>query len=225
MTDTPETLSALFGALQAERERTWDADKLARNAEQRRALVDAFDPAKVVKAGDTVAPFTIEPAEGGTATLDALLADGPVALVFFRFAGCPACNIALPYYDRQLRPALDRLGVRLVGVSAHLPEKGLGAIAERHGLGFAVAADRDYTLARRFGLTFQPLDTPPAPEGEEWIGSLTGTGTWEWSQAAVVLIDTDHTVAFADISPDWLIRTEAPAVIAAAEALRVKAAA
>lgn len=226
MTDAAESLTAQFEALHAERVRTWDPDKLQRNVAQREALVAAFDPAKTVKAGDRVEPFTLEPAEGGTLTLDALLADGPVVLAFFRFAGCPACNLALPYYDRQLRPALAERGVRLVGVSPHLPEKGLGAIAERHGLGFTVAADRDNALARRFGLTFVPHDNPPAPDGDDsWIGALTGTGTWELPQAAIVLIDTDRTVRFADVSPDWLIRTEAPAVLAAVDSLRLSAAA
>jgi len=211
-----DSLTAQFQALHAERERSWEPEKLRRNVEQRRALVAAFDPAKVVRAGDRVEPFTLELSTGGRVDLDSLVADGPVALVFFRFAGCPACNIALPHYDRTLRPALEAAGIRLVAVSPHLPEKGLDAIRERHGLGFAVAADRGNALGRRFGLTFVPHDDPPAPEGDDnWIGALTGTGSWELPQPAVIVIGRDHVVRFADVSPDWLVRSEAPAVLAA----------
>lgn len=157
MTQPHDSLTAQFEALHAERERSWDPEKLRRNVEQRRALVAAFDPEGVVKPGDRVGTFALEPSTGGILTLDALVADGPAVLIFFRFAGCPACNLALPYYDRRLRPALDAAGVRLVAVSPHLPERGLDAIRARHDLGFTVAADRDNRLARRFGLTFRQI--------------------------------------------------------------------
>lgn len=215
-----DSLTAQFDALHRERERNWEPDKLAKNVAQRAALVAAFNPDKVVKAGDYVAPFEIELANGDTVSRDALVADGPAVLIFFRFAGCPACNLALPYYDRQLRPALERIGVTLVAISPHLPEKGLAAIAERHGLRLPVAADRDNALARRFGLTFTPADNPPIPtDDENWIGALTGTDSWELPQTAVVIIDRSHVVRFAEVSPDWLARTEAAAIISAAEQL------
>lgn len=218
----PESLTAQFEALHAERVRTWEPEKLAKNVEQRRDLVANFDPAKVVKVGDTVAPFELADVAGGTLTLDALIAHGPAVLIFFRYAGCPACNIALPYYDRQLWPALSAAGIPLVAISPQRPE-GLGAIRTRHGLGFHVASDRDNALARRFGITFEPSTAPaPAPG---WIGELTGTGTGELPQPTVVVIDADRTVRFVDVSPDWLVRTEAPAILDAVRRLEVKEAA
>lgn len=226
MTDTvPESLTAQFEALHAERVRTWDPAKLAKNVDQRRRLVETFDPAKVVKAGDKVAPFELLDADGGTLTLDALVAHGPAVLVFFRFAGCPACNLALPYYDRQLWPALRAAGIPLVAVSPHLPEKGLGEIKARHDLGFTVAADRDNRLGRVFGITFSRGEVPEGQPTPGWIGELTGTGTAEFPQPAVIVIDSDRTVRFASISPDWLIRTEAPEILEAVRRLRIKAAA
>lgn len=221
-----ESLKAQFDALHAEREKSWDPEKLRGNVEQRRALVAKFDPAAIVQVGDRVADVSLALSTGGTVSLDQLVANGPALLIFFRFAGCPACNIALPYYDRQLRPALEAAGVRLVAVSPHLPERGLDDIRTRHGLGFEVASDRDNGLARRFGLAFVPPGNPPTPTGDDsWIGALTGTGTWELPQPAAVLIDQDQIVRFVDVSPDWLDRTEAPAILAAIAALREKIAA
>lgn len=217
-----ESLTAQFEALHAERERSWQPDKLRRNVEQRRALVERFDPAQVVQAGDTIDDFTLDLSTGGSVSLAQLTAEGPAVLVFFRFAGCPACNLALPYYDRQLRPALAAQGIPLIAISPHLPEKGLDEIRARHDLRLAVASDRNNALGRRLGLTFVPHDDPPAPTNDEsWIGALTGTGTWELPQPAVILIDEDGVVRFADVSPDWLVRTEAPAVLDAVAALRV----
>lgn len=210
-----ESLTAKFDALHAERQRSWDPEKLQRNIDQRQALVEAFDVSRVVKAGDKVEPFTLELSTGSTATLAQLTADGPVALVFFRFAGCPACNIALPHYDQSLRPGLEAAGIQLVAVSPHLPEKGLDDIRVRHGLRYQVASDRGNALGRRFGLTFTPHDDPAIPENDDsWIGALTGTNSWELPQPAVIVIDRTHVVRFADISPDWMRRTEAETVLA-----------
>lgn len=209
----PGTLTAKFEALHAERERSWDREKLQRNVDQRQALVAAFDPAKVIKTGEKVEPFTLELSTGDRVDLDDLTISGPVALIFFRFAGCPACNIALPHYDSELHPALSDVGIRLLAVSPHLPETGLDDIRTRHDLRLEVAADRENRLARRFGLAFIPHDNPPVPAGDaSWIGALTGTGTWELPQPAIVIIDSDYVVRFVDISPDWLRRTEANTV-------------
>lgn len=219
----PESLTAQFETLHQERERSWDPDKLQRNIDQRQALVAAFDPAKVVRVGDKLEPFTLELSTGEPVDLDALTSAGPVALIFFRFAGCPACNIALPHYDRTLRPELEAAGVRLVAVSPHLPEKGLGEIRARHNLGFEVASDRNNALARRFGLAFIPHDNPPVPTGDDsWIGGLTGTGSWELPQPAILIIDSDRVVRFVDVSPDWLRRTEVEQVVEQLAALRTR---
>lgn len=220
-----ESLTAQFEALHAERIRTWDPEKLARNIEQRRTLVEAFDPEAIVKVGDIVPPFELEDSEGATLSRDQLTAEGPVLLIFFRFAGCPACNLALPHYDRQLRPALQAAGVRLVAVSPHLPEKGLGEIVRRHGLGFTIASDRGNALGRRFGITFSRGEIPPGQPTPGWIGELTGTGTAELPQPAAILIDSGHLVRFVDVSPDWLVRTEAPAILEAVRQLALRAAA
>lgn len=212
-----QSLQAKFDALHAERARSWAPDKLAGNIAQRQALVERFDPEAVVKVGEVVAPFVLQLSTGGAADLASLTRDGPVALIFFRFAGCPACNIALPHYDEHLRPALDEAGIRIVAVSPHLPEKGLDEIRVRHGLGFDVASDRGNSLARRFGLTFVPYDNPPKPENDEaWIGALTGTDSWELPMPAIVVIDRQRVVRFADVSPDWLRRTEADVIISEA---------
>lgn len=222
---TTESLTEQFERLHAERVRSWEPAKLAKNVDQRRRLVEAFDPAAIVQVGDTIEPFALVDSDGETLTLDTLTAHGPVALIFFRFAGCPACNLALPYYDRQLRPALAAAGVTLVAVSPHLPEKGLGDIKVRHGLGFRVAGDRDNALGRRFGITFSRGEVPAGQPTPGWIGELTGTGTAELPQPTVVIIDRDHIVRFVDVSPDWLIRTEAPQIIDAVGRLRLKVAA
>jgi peroxiredoxin len=215
-----ESLAKLLAELHAERLRTWDPAALKINVDQRATLVDQADPSSWVKAGDTVEPFTLLDVEGGELTLKTLTAKGPAVLVFFRFAGCPACNIALPYYERALRPTLKALGVPLVAISPQVPER-LGEIRVRHDLSFKVASDPNNALGRRFGVTYAADEASQAAQRAKgaFIGETTGTGTWELPQPTVVVIGRDQVVRFADVSPDWLVRTEADPVIAAVRAL------
>lgn len=209
-TDAVDNLAAAFAALQAERELTWTPEQIGQNRAQRQALLSAFDPLRVVKIGDSLDDVTLENVAGGNIVLADLVAHGPAVLIFFRYADCPADNIALPLYDRALSRALGAMGVPLVAISPQVPEK-LDAIRARHGLALTVATDRENRFARSLGLTFTPLATPtPTPAG--WIGEITGTGSWELPQAAVLIVDRRRIVRFVAISPDWLDRIE-PGVI------------
>jgi len=210
-----KTLGELLGDLHAERERTWEPAALQLNIDQRRELVESADPGRWIKAGDRVEPFELEEVDGQRLTLEGLTAHGPAVLVFFRFAGCPACNIALPFYDRELAPALKALGATLVAVSPQIPER-LVEIKRRHALAFQVATDRDAVLARRFGVLYT-ANAATRAKGN-FIGDVTGTGTWELPQPTVVVIGPDRVVSFADVSPDWLLRTEAGPIIDAVRA-------
>jgi peroxiredoxin len=195
-----------------------DPKALEININQRRTLVETAKYSGFVKVGDKVDPFVLGDVGGGEVTLDDLLRHGPAVLIFFRFATCPACNLALPYYDRTLWPDVRRLGASLTAVSPQVPER-LGEIKTKHGLGFRVASDSGNALGRRFGIlyTFDEASQASSRASGSWIGETTGTGTWELPMPAVLVIDQDRIVRFADVSPDWLVRTEAAPVL---EALR-----
>lgn len=207
------SLTDLFAALQAERERTWSPDQLERNASQRRVLVERHDPAALPEVGEKVGPFTLIDQDGRELTRDEILADGPAVLVFFRYGGCPACNIALPYYDETLLPHLHERGVRLIAVSAQLPVD--SELIARHGLRFTVAGDPGYALARQLGITFLPDDQPAVAPGQNWIGAALGTDSYEIDKPAVLVLDQDARIRFFEVSPDWLQRTDSETIVAA----------
>lgn len=206
-------LNDRFAELQAERKRTWSPEQLERNAAQRRVLVERHDPAASPQVGDEVGPFILINQDGRELTRDQILAEGPAVLVFFRFGGCPACNIALPHYQETLLPALEERGAVLIAVSAQLPVDG-GLIA-RHGLRFPVTGDPGYALARKLGITFLPEDRPAVAPGQNWIGETLGTGSYEIDKPAVVVLGQDARIRFIDVSPDWLVRTESEAILGA----------
>lgn len=211
----PESLSALFGALIAERERDWPAEQLARNVTQRRQLVDRFDPSSVIQPGSPLPPMLLRNVEGDTVAVPEL-GGHPQLLLFFRYAECPACNIALPYYARALWPALASRGVRLLAISPQTPDR-LRAIKTRFDLPFPVASDDGNRLSQAIGILFAPDDQPdPPPAG--WPGEITGTGTWELPQPTALLGDGRGIVRAVTVSPDWLDRPEAETILATVDA-------
>lgn len=219
-TSPKESLHEIFRDLHAQRVATMDPAALKVNIDQRRTLVDTEDRTRYLKVGQTVAPFSLPEVDGGTVTLDRLTADGPAVLIFFRFEGCPACNLALPYYQRTLRAGLEALGATLVAISPQVPER-LVEIKRRHALGFSVASDLGNELGRRFGIlySFDEASRQASLSRGKGIGEVTGTGTWELPQPTVVVIGADHVARFVDVHPDWLLRTESDAILDAVRQL------
>jgi peroxiredoxin len=201
---------------------TFKPEDLAVNINQRKLLVDTADRTQFIKKGDFVEPFTLPEVDGGQVTLEDLLASGPAVLVFFRFAGCPACNIALPYYQRQLYPALKNLGATLVAISPQIPKR-LVDIKERHRLEFFVASDLGNALGKKFGIVFTADEASQKSLSAKGVnmGEVIGTGSWELPMPAVIVIGQDHVVRFADVSPDWLVRTEADSVLKIVRSLKL----
>ncbi|PRD49836.1 peroxiredoxin [Phyllobacterium myrsinacearum] len=222
----PESLNHTLAQFQSNRAKTMEPQALRINIDQRQLLVDTADRSGFVKAGDKVDAFALKEVGGAELSLRRLLETGPLVLVFFRFEGCPACNIALPYYNAHLAPAVKELGATLVAVSPQVPERLVG-IKERHNLDFLVATDFGNDLARKLGILYgydEPSRQAALAKGTS-IGDITGTGTWELPMPATIVIDQTGTVRFADVSPDWLVRTEPENVIQAVRLIRERAAA
>jgi peroxiredoxin len=118
------------------------------------------------------------------------------------------------------------LGASLIAVSPQVPER-LVEIRDRHGLTFTIASDPNNALARTLGIVFEadePSQNAMRKNGVS-LGDITGTGTWELPMPAVIVVAPDRTVRFADISPDWLVRTEADTVLEAVRAIALQEAA
>jgi peroxiredoxin len=215
-----ESVTQLLADLHAYRVQNLAKEDLQANIDQRQLLEDTADRSAFVRAGDVLEPFTLPEVHGGTVELDQLLAGGPAVLLFFRFANCPACNIALRHYQYALYPALADLGVPLVAISPQVPDR-LAAIKDRFGFGFAVASDPGYGLTRRLGITFtasEPARAHARAKGGD-MGEMLGTGKWELPMPTIVVVGPDRVVRFADVHPDWMVRTEAGAVLAAVREL------
>ncbi len=214
---TQSTLKTKFDALHAERARTWSPEDLAGNIATRRDLVAAFAARRLATVGEPLPSAALAEVDEGPLDLHRLLRNGPVVLVFFRFAGCPACNIALPHYARSLEPEARRRGAAVIAVSPQVPER-LVEIKRRHNLPFRVATDTDNRLAEALGITFAPSPDQAArlaAAGKAPVRETTGAVDDRLPAPAVVVVRPDGRIGSLDVTPDWLARTETPEILAA----------
>jgi len=214
--DDLPSLKDRFAALAAERKATWSPEALAINQNQRTLLVHEHGLKPHIAAGDIVPPAVLTTTDGSPLTLDELVVDGRAVLIFFRFAGCPTCNIALPYYRDTLWPALQHEGIPLVAISPQ-PIEPLAAIVSRHALPFPVASDSGLALARALGITyvFDDASREAAIAKGGRSEDINGTSVWELPKPAVIIIDRGRVVRFAELSPDWTERTESSVILSA----------
>jgi hypothetical protein len=92
MTDVAApSVRQLLADLHAYRLQTMAKADLQVNIEQRQLLENTADRNAFVQAGDVVEPFSLPEVHGGTIKLGRLLADGPVVLLFFRYAATSRC--------------------------------------------------------------------------------------------------------------------------------------
>jgi len=103
-----------------------------------------------LKPGDTAPEFGIKDAKGGDIRLSSYTGKKTL-LVFFRYAGCPFCNLAL---DRLLA-AYPRLAARGLNVIAFFQSDRASTekyILKRHVVPFPVVPDPERTVYDRYGI-------------------------------------------------------------------------
>jgi peroxiredoxin len=207
-------------ALHAERVATWPAEQLALNIAQRRELVERWPERRLPAVGTALPDVRLIDVDEGETSLSALAGGRPLVLLFFRYAGCPACNTALPVYRDRLWPRLRERGVGLAALSPQVPDL-LVDIRRRHALPFPVLTDPDNGFARRLGILFKANagSRAQALAAGRPLGEVTGTGTSELPLPAALLIAPDLTLRFLDASPDWMVRTEPGCILDAVDAL------
>jgi peroxiredoxin len=173
-------------------------------------------PPDVIKVGDTLEPFTLEDATGKPVTLESLVETGPAVIVFYRGGWCPYCNLALRAYQREVLPKLSGVGGRLVAISPQTPDQSLST-AEKAQLEFTVLSDPGSRVAWRIGIAFQEADE--VLEAQRKLGldlrQVNAEGSIDLPRPTVLIVDTDRTVRFVDVQPDFTARTEVADILAA----------
>lgn len=172
------------------------------------------------RVGAEFPPFALPDAAGHFRTLDALIADGPLVLSFNRGGWCPYCRQELALWNEYL-PELSAAGGRLVVITAEVG--GRAALLGNLLKGDAeILCDVDHGVALSSGLAFFLSDVLQRRYRDEFgtdLAQLYGSGGGLLPVPATFVIDGEGVVRYAFVDPDFRIRAEPAAAIAAVQAL------
>lgn len=176
-------------------------------------------PAGVLPVGSPLPRADLLDAHGRPTTVAAVTAGRPAAVVLYRGAWCPYCNLTLRAYQAQLVPELDRRGIALIAVSPQKPDGSL-SVQETNDLTFAVLSDPGNQLAGALGvLTAPSAEVVTAQSGLGLdLTAVNADGTRGLPMPTVALVDRDGTLVWIDVHPDYTTRTEPDELLRAADA-------
>lgn len=163
---------------------------------------------RAVQVGHRAPSFTLNDPAGHPVSSAQLLARGPLVLSFYRGVWCPYCNLELQALEAT-RAAIEQSGGSLVAISTQKAANSRRSQRE-NVLGFPILSDPGNTVAASFGLRF----ALPAylVELYKTLGNnlplINGDDSWTLPMPARYVIDTDGTVIYAEINPDYTRRPE-----------------
>lgn len=112
---------------------------------------DAMKP-KGLMAFDKAPGFAAADQNGKTISLDALLKEGPVVLLFYRGQWCPYCNKQLKNLEDSLSFLKDKK-VTVVAVTPETPEN-IKATAEKTKASFSLVYDEGMKIMKAYNVAF-----------------------------------------------------------------------
>jgi peroxiredoxin len=172
-----------------------------------------------LQVGAKAPDFTLPDSNGKSVTLSTLLAKGPVVVTFYRGGWCPFCDLQLRAYQEAL-PEIRRLGGELVAISPQTPDYAMSDV-EKKALTFPVLSDAHNAAARKFGLVFNLSEAFQALQ--TGFGSVlpkfNGDDSWELPMPGTFVLDRTGTIRLAHVDPNYMVRLEPAAIVAALKAL------
>lgn len=183
-----------------------------------RAVVEAGVVENAKSMGDQAPNFTLTNQTGGEVSLEGLLEQGPVVLLWYRGGWCPYCNLTLAAYQERLDD-IRAQGATLVALTPELPDRSIST-AEKNELDFQVLSDVGNDVARQYGVVFDLTEGVHANYEQAFgMSEHNGDDSGELPLAATYVIDQSGTIRWAFLDADYRNRAEPEDVVTVLEGL------
>ena len=165
------------------------------------------------RPGEPMPPFLLPDESGRLVSLDACLAHGPVAVMFFRGHWCPYCRLNV----RAVIQARQRIDATGGGIIAIMPE--LQPFTQRFkgdsGASFPVLTDLDNGYALSLNLAIWLGHEIQALLAHQDMASFHGNDGWILPIPAAFVVGRDGLVKARFVDPDFRRRMEIDELVAA----------
>jgi peroxiredoxin len=162
---------------------------------------------RILKHGAVAPAFELPDQNGSPINSAALLASGPLVIVFFRGRWCPFCVATLEAWNQWV-PKVHAAGANLVGISPQTVHQSY-LMHDQHKLEFPLLSDAGNSVARQFGLVYRVPDYQQEMFARTFVNLpfINGDTGWELPIPATYVV-RDGDIVFAGSDPDYTVRTE-----------------
>ncbi|MDX1636460.1 MAG: peroxiredoxin-like family protein [Balneolaceae bacterium] len=181
-------------------------------------IADEAAGVQPVLTGTTMPDAMVRTAEGDSVTLMELVSDRPAVLVFYRGGWCPYCNKHMAELQ-QVEDKLVDMGYQILAISPDRP-KYLQATGSEQELSYTLLSDSPLHATSAFGLAYK-VDQETIDryrEGGLDLAERAGYNHYALPVPALFLVDTEGTILFQYVNPDYTTRINADVLMAAARA-------
>jgi peroxiredoxin len=186
-------------------------------------LIATGQAQRALKAGDIAPDFALKDSDGNTVSSRDLLAKGPLVLSFYRGVWCPYCNLDLQALQAAL-PEIERRGANLVAVSPQTAPNSRKSQRDNK-LAFPILSDVKSQLAEAFGIRFALQDyLVDLYKGfKNDLPTFNDDPSWVLPMPARYVIDTNGTIVYAEVNPDYTRRPDPSELLPVLDGLKTGA--
>ena len=171
------------------------------------------DPAAALehakRQGDEVPlDLTFKNAEREEITLEKMVEDGPIALIFYRGGWCPYCTGSLRKFEAASKE-FESAGVKVYAITPETTNRLQGTAEKNHLDHITLLSDEGMVAGRAFGVAWKN-------NGYGHLDKYNGNDRREIPLGVTYVINTDGTIAWAWLDDDYKKRAEPADVVAAA---------
>lgn len=176
---------------------------------------------KQLGVGDKLPAALLKTMDGSTFGLTSAIAEKPTVLIIYRGGWCPYCTKHLSKL-MEIEDALVAAGVQLLAVSPDQPSKLVETADSRPGFNYTLLSDQDLEFMEALGIVFTvPDDLVSKYKNQHGIDleAASGRSHHKLPHPAVYVIDTERTIQFAHVDPNYRKRLDPEAILKAAESV------
>ncbi|MEP6931455.1 MAG: peroxiredoxin-like family protein [Flavobacterium sp.] len=164
--------------------------------------------------GEKIPNSVLKTSDNKDVKLSDLVSKKKTVLVFYRGGWCPYCNLHLSALAEAEKQILD-LGYQVIAVSPDSPEN-LKITEEKDKVKYTLLSDSKGELIKEFGIAFE------APENYKSVINVhsNGMNTSFLPVPSVFVVNTDGSILFEYVSPDFKHRITAELLVSVLKTLK-----
>jgi peroxiredoxin len=183
-----------------------------------RAVAQSAQEIRPLLVGAKAPALSLKTVKGQSFDLNTAIAKRPSLLVFYRGGWCMYCNTQLGQLV-QVQERIKQLGFQIIGISPDRPEK-LAESIDKHRMAYTLLSDSTMAAAKAFGIAFRLDDATLAKYAEYGIDldDASGQSHHLLPVPSIFVVDTNGTIKFQYVNPDYKIRLDPNILLAAVKA-------